>query len=93
MKTIAKNANDFADLRTADAGNCVYVDKTDYFHGTWTATGRPSMLMNFIKREGLLAIDYERGVTARENSAETIPPRSTTLLSCLLLSDGHDRLA
>ena len=33
---------------------------------TWTATGRPSMLMNFIRREGLLAIDYERGVKARD---------------------------
>ena len=32
MKTIAENANDFSDLRTADGGNCVYVDKTDYFH-------------------------------------------------------------
>ena len=32
MKTIAENANDFVDLRTADGGNCVYVDKTDYFH-------------------------------------------------------------
>ena len=30
MRTIAKNANDFIDLRTADGGNCVYVDKTDY---------------------------------------------------------------
>ena len=34
---------------------------------TWTATGRPSMLMNFIKRQGLLAIDYEKGVKARDN--------------------------
>ena len=32
MKSIAENASDFADLRTADGGNCVYVDKTDYFH-------------------------------------------------------------
>ena len=31
MKTIAENANDFADLRTSDKGNCIYVDKTDYF--------------------------------------------------------------
>ena len=29
MRTIAENANDFVDLRTADGGNCVYVDKTD----------------------------------------------------------------
>ena len=44
-----------------------FANPDDEFHGTWTATGRPSMLMNFIKREGLLAIDYENGVTAREN--------------------------
>ena len=37
MKTIAENANDFVDLRTADGGNCVYVDKTDYFHRLVTA--------------------------------------------------------
>ncbi len=37
MKSIAKNATDFADLRTADGGNCVYVDKTDYFHRLATA--------------------------------------------------------
>ena len=38
------------------------------FHGTWTQTGRPSMLMNFIKREGLLAIDYEKGVKVGEDA-------------------------
>ena len=37
MKSIAKSANDFADLRTADGGNCVYVDKTDFFHRLVTA--------------------------------------------------------
>ena len=30
MKTIAKNANDFADLRTSDKGNCIYVRYFDY---------------------------------------------------------------
>lgn len=37
MRTIAENANDFVDLRTADGGNCVYVDKTDCFHRLVTA--------------------------------------------------------
>ena len=45
-----------------------FANPDDEFHGTWTATGRPSMLMNFIKREGLLAIDYENGVTVREGA-------------------------
>ena len=40
MKTIAENANDFADLRTADRGNCIYVDKTDFFHRLVTAPGK-----------------------------------------------------
>ena len=39
MKTIARSANDFADLRTAGGGNCVYVDKTDYFHRLITDPG------------------------------------------------------
>ena len=40
----------------------------DEFRGTWTQTGRPSMLMNFIRREGLLAIDYEKGVKVGEDA-------------------------
>ena len=35
------------------------------FTAAWATTGRPSMLMNYLKREELLAIDYEKaeGVT------------------------------
>ena len=40
MKTIAENANDFASIRTMDKGNCIYVDKTDYFHRLVTAPGK-----------------------------------------------------
>ena len=40
MKTIAENANDFADLRTRGGGDCIYVDKTDYFHRLVTDRGR-----------------------------------------------------
>ena len=29
------------------------------FSATWATTGRPSMLMNYLKREDLLSIDYE----------------------------------
>ena len=38
------------------------------FTATWATTGRPSMLMNYIKREDMLRIDYERtaGVTSDE---------------------------
>ena len=38
------------------------------FEATWSSTGRPSMLMNYLKREDLLRIDYEsvRNVDASE---------------------------
>ena len=38
------------------------------FTATWATTGRPSMLMNYLKREDMLRIDYERmsGVTSDE---------------------------
>ena len=38
------------------------------FTATWATTGRPSMLMNYIRREDMLRIDYERttGVTSDE---------------------------
>ena len=38
------------------------------FTATWSSTGRPSMLMNYLKREDLLRIDYEsvRNVDASE---------------------------
>ena len=36
------------------------VKKEPAFSATWATTGRPSMLMNYLKREELLAIDYEK---------------------------------
>ena len=53
------------------------------FHGTWTATGRPSMLMNFIKREGLLAIDYEKGVMVREGAFDVSDIRNLPAVGML----------
>ena len=37
------------------------------FKATWATTGRPSMLMNYLRREDLLALDYEK---VEEVSAE-----------------------
>ncbi len=34
--------------------------KESAFKATWATTGRPSMLMNYLKREDLLSIDYEK---------------------------------
>ena len=36
------------------------------FHGTWTQTGRPSMLMNFMRREGVVTIDPYGTISATE---------------------------
>ena len=43
-------------------------DKARCFKATWAATGRPSMLMKYLKREDMLRIDPERirGVSAAE---------------------------
>ena len=44
------------------------VKKEPVFSATWATTGRPSMLMNYLKREELLAVDYENaeGITEAE---------------------------
>ena len=34
--------------------------KESGFKATWATTGRPSMLMNYLKREDILSIDYEK---------------------------------
>ena len=60
-----------------------FANPDDEFHGTWTATGRPSMLMNFIKREGLLAIDYEHGVTVREEAFDVSDIRNLPAVGML----------
>ena len=52
------------------------------FSATWATTGRPSILMNYLKREELLAIDYE-GVEATEaefDVAELRKLRPTAML-------------
>ena len=60
-----------------------FANPRNEFRGTWTATGRPSMLMNFIRREGLLAIDYENGVTARENDFDVTDIRNLRAVAML----------
>ena len=40
------------------------VSKEPRLAATWTTTGRPSMLMNFIKREGMLSINPDRAINA-----------------------------
>ena len=46
----------------------LYRKESDGFTATWSSTGRPSMLMNYLKREDLLKINPERmaGITDAE---------------------------
>ena len=58
-------------------------NKEPGFTATWATTGRPSMLMNYLKREDLLSIDYERaeGVSEAEfDVAELRHLRSIAML-------------
>ena len=59
------------------------VSESPEFKASWTATGRPSMLMNFIKRQGLLSIDYEKGVKARENDFDVSDIRNLRAIPML----------
>ena len=43
-----------------------FAGQDDEFKGTWTKTGRPSMLMNFMRREGVVHIDPYRTISAME---------------------------
>ena len=55
----------------------------DEFRGTWTETGRPSMLMNFIRREGLLALDYEKGIRAIDSDFDVSDIRNLRTVAML----------
>ena len=63
--------------------NLSLVKCEDEFRGTWTQTGRPSMLMNFIRREGLLAIDYEKGVSVGEDAFDVTDIRHLRAVAML----------
>ena len=58
-------------------------DKEPNFSATWATTGRPSMLMKYLRREELLALDYENveGVAEAEfDVAELRRLRPTAML-------------
>jgi len=58
------------------------------FSATWATTGRPSMLMNYLKREDLLSIDYERmsGVPA---AAFDVADLRNLTATALLFQSGY----
>ena len=58
------------------------------FKATWATTGRPSMLMNYLKREDLLSIDYEEmsGVPA---AAFDVADLRNLTATALLFQSGY----
>ena len=106
MKTIAKNANDFASIRTMDGGNCIYVDKTDYFHRLVMAPGenlffiaRPRrfgkslMITTFKYIEGLKALYAKLPYGSRESGERKNEFSYQRPLCALLVDAKEERLA
>ena len=51
-------------------------DKEPAFSATWATTGRPSMLMNFLRREEVVGLDYENVVGVSEQAFDVTDLRS-----------------
>ena len=58
------------------------------FKATWSSTGRPSMLMNYLKREDLLQIDYEK-MTGIPAAAFDIADLHNLTATALLQQSGY----
>ena len=58
------------------------------FSATWATTGRPSMLMNYLKREDLLALDYEKVEEVSGESFDVAELRNLTAIA-LLYQSGY----
>ena len=48
------------------------------FNATWATTGRPSMLMNYLKREDVSSLDWENGVEASDEEFDVADLRNLT---------------
>ncbi len=58
------------------------------FKATWATTGRPSMLMNYLRREDLLALDYEKVEEVSGESFDVAELRNLTAIA-LLYQSGY----
>ena len=58
------------------------------FTATWATTGRPSMLMNYLKREDLLALNYERVEEVSDAAFDVAELRNLTAIA-LLYQSGY----
>ena len=61
-------------------------NKARSFKATWATTGRPSMLMNYLKREDLLRIDYECLAGVPESEFDVADLRNLKAVSMLYQS-------
>ncbi len=62
--------------------------KEKSFKATWATTGRPSMLMNYLKREDLLSINYEKVEEVSGEAFDVAELRNLTALA-LLYQSGY----
>ena len=53
------------------------------FKATWATTGRPSMLMNYLKREELLSLDYEKVEEVAGEAFDVAELRNITAIALL----------
>jgi len=60
--------------------------KQPSFRATWATTGRPSMLMNYLKREDVLRIDPERTQKVRETAFDVAELRNLQPIAMLYQS-------
>ena len=60
--------------------------KRQVFTATWATTGRPSMLMNYLKREDVLRIDPERTQKVRANTFDVAELRNLRAIPMLFQS-------
>ena len=58
------------------------------FKATWATTGRPSMLMNYLKREDLLALDYEKVEEVSGEAFDVAELKNLTAIA-LLYQSGY----
>ena len=58
------------------------------FKATWATTGRPSMLMNYLKREDLLSMDYEKVEEVAGEAFDVAELRNLTAIA-LLYQSGY----
>jgi len=68
--------------------NLTLANQDSRFKCYWSDTGRPSMLMNFLKRENVLAIDPERVPSASQSDFDVIDFRNISVKG-LLFQTGY----